>query len=202
MKINCLTIIFLLVNCVASAQNFKSAMVAGLNASEVHGDEMRGLNKTGIFAGFQVAYPFSERFEMSMGMVYSRKGSRKAFNPDQISHGAWRVLKANYIDVPFSGTYVYDKLRFSGAIVPAVLVNFYLEDDFGAIPDADFLKRIDLLSRAEAGYRLAEEIDVFISYSYSLMAINKDRRRIPGQGIFNQPGMVHAYVSAGFKYYF
>jgi hypothetical protein len=202
MKINFLIITILLANFVGSAQNFNSALVAGLNASEIHGDEMRGLNKTGIFAGFQITYPFSEKFQMGMGMVYSRKGSRKSFNPDQISHGAWRVLKANYVDVPFSGTYVYDKLRFSGAIVPAVLVNTYLEDDFGTIPDADFLKRIDLLSRAETGYLLADEIEVFISYSYSILAINKDRIRIPGQGIFYQPGMVHAYVSAGFKYSF
>jgi hypothetical protein len=60
-----------------SAQRIKGAVIAGMNLSQVDGDEVYGYNKVGLNAGASAILPVGKWFSFSIETVYSQKGSKQ-----------------------------------------------------------------------------------------------------------------------------
>lgn len=56
-------------------RRFSAAVVAGINLSQLEGDAAAGFNKVGANVGGRGGYFFDKRFELSMELLYSGKGS-------------------------------------------------------------------------------------------------------------------------------
>lgn len=60
------------------AQRFQAGISAGLNLSQLDGDDLSGFNKPGISAGPFVSTVLSDRWQFSMELLYSQLGSSKS----------------------------------------------------------------------------------------------------------------------------
>jgi len=78
----------------------KGAVVAGMNLSQVDGDEVYGFHKVGLNLGAAVIVPFSDHWEVSMELSYSQKGSYQKPHYDSDSLTGEYKLKLNYLEVP------------------------------------------------------------------------------------------------------
>src|SRR5215813_4774774 len=76
---------------------FRSGIVAGLNFSQVDGDNYAGYNKVGFNAGFASQIPVSKHFFVSAEILYSQKGSK---SPTYKGVPLAFLWKLNYAEVP------------------------------------------------------------------------------------------------------
>ena len=132
---------FFLLQCIAplKAQTFKAAVVAGGNASQINGDLIAGFDKLGLHGGLKVSVDMSERFEASVELLYSERGSSskvRAFEPFKI--------KINYVEVPLLMAYKdwlrddYYKMRFEAGISLARLIDSRVDTINGDLMPTEF----------------------------------------------------------------
>lgn len=81
------------------AQVIKGAAIAGLNLSQVDGDEVYGFNKAGLNIGASAIVPFSDHWEVSIETIFIQKGSYQKPGYDDSLTGEYK-LKLNYLEVP------------------------------------------------------------------------------------------------------
>jgi hypothetical protein len=65
------------------AQRFSAAIVGGLNASQIDGDDLAGFDKVGLSGGVKAIMLFDSPVSLNMEFLYNERGSRPdIFNPD------------------------------------------------------------------------------------------------------------------------
>lgn len=114
-------VICLFLSTLAFGQNIKGGILAGINASQVDGDCHGGYSKLGLNGGVIAIVPMSDRWSLSLEMLYSQRGSRERFNVNNVSGITYR-LRLTYIDVPILANFAVDeKLSFGSGLVLGVL---------------------------------------------------------------------------------
>lgn len=69
-------ILLLLAHLVQGQQRFNAAFLAGMNLSQIDGDDHSGYRKVGINAGLRGIVNISETFRFSVDLLFSQQGSR------------------------------------------------------------------------------------------------------------------------------
>jgi len=106
-------------------QKIVGGVIAGVNATQVSGDNAAGYNKAGILAGVFASTNFTDRSGFRMELLYSQKGSR--VNPTDENPKQY-LFRVNYIELPFIYRYHYNqKLIFETGLSFAYLLNHYEE---------------------------------------------------------------------------
>lgn len=82
-----------------SAQIIKGAAIAGMNISQVDGDEIYGWRKFGANIGAAAIVPVSNNFEFTLETIFNQKGSYQKAQRDDSLSGMYK-LKLNYLEVP------------------------------------------------------------------------------------------------------
>ncbi len=83
-----------------NAQIIKGEVMAGLNMTQVDGDEVFGFKKPGFSIGAGAMIPFHENFDLSLETNYNQKGaSQKAQYISDSLNGAYK-LYLNYLEIP------------------------------------------------------------------------------------------------------
>jgi hypothetical protein len=92
------------------AQQIKGEVIAGLNLSQVDGDEIYGFHKAGLNAGLGAVVPLGKNFSFSIETLYNQKGSHQGqqyedsvTNPNTGKTEFWTgeyKLKLDYLEVP------------------------------------------------------------------------------------------------------
>ncbi len=100
-----ITLLFLLM-ALASAQRagaqqspFGAGLLVGMNAAQIDGDELRGFDKAGLSLGGRFAVRLAPRWEMSMDLLYSQRGSRAPYSKDNATPA--NKYSLHYLEVPF-----------------------------------------------------------------------------------------------------
>jgi hypothetical protein len=103
MKKILISIVLLAVSLGASAQ-FSGGFMAGINGSQVDGDNYAGYYKLGLNLGGMVSFPFSSNFSGSMEFLFTQKGSEaKPLPPDAATAGyapTQMLFRVNYVEIP------------------------------------------------------------------------------------------------------
>lgn len=82
------------------AQRIMGALILGVNASQVDGDEVYGYRKFGLNAGAAAIIPIWGNWAITLENTYSEKGAhQRKRSLDSIYDGSYD-LKLNYVDVP------------------------------------------------------------------------------------------------------
>jgi len=156
------------------AQIIKGAFMAGINVSQVDGDEVYGFNKVGLNIGAAAIVPLADRWDFSIETIYSQKGSyQKPQNEDSLS--AEYRLKLNYLEVPvlihFNDK---DKIRFGLGMGWGRLVGVE-EYEHGQRVESTNLEgpysRNDYTGLADVRFRIYKGIKFNVRYSYSFVKI-------------------------------
>jgi len=111
---------------------FSIGAVAGLNTTQISGDNLAGFNKIGLYAGLYTNININENLQFQIETCFSQKGSRKIAHPEKGDTYSYR-LNINYVDIP-----VFARFRnrnFVGEIGPCIsyFLNHTEEDNWGTI---------------------------------------------------------------------
>ena len=97
-----------------NAQIIKGEVMAGLNMTQVDGDEVYGFKKPGLNLGAGAMIPFAKNWDLSIETNYSQKGAKqKVQNPEDTLNGAYRIY-LNYLEVPVLVHYTDKELMSIG----------------------------------------------------------------------------------------
>lgn len=96
MRIKFGAIFILIVSSLSGQQNFKGSAVFGFSAAQLGGDSLSGYNKLGLTAGMKLSYALDTRFDVSLDLLYTQRGSRESLG---FSQGASNTTALNYIEI-------------------------------------------------------------------------------------------------------
>ena len=165
------------------AQTFEAGIIAGVNLSQLHGDGLAGFNQIGANFGGRVAVTPNEKWQWSVDILFSQKGSNKGSDdPRSIPFESFRL---NYAEVPIMVSFKdwqsesdegYYRLHFTGGLSFCRLVDFTVKDiDDIDISDSQNFNRnaIDII--AGATYFINQHIGINAQYSYAVLNVRKDK---------------------------
>jgi hypothetical protein len=92
-------IMLVLLSSAGYSQIIKGAVMAGMNLSQVDGDEIYGFHKFGLNIGASAIVPVANKWEASIETIFTQKGSYQKPHYDDSLTGEYK-LKLNYLEVP------------------------------------------------------------------------------------------------------
>lgn len=158
------------------SQNVEAAIVAGLNVSTVHGDGFGGYHKAGFNPAIAAYVPIAEKFNISMEIGYTQKGSVKPINSPINEHlpGTHLYkLKMDYVEVPILVNFVDQELMMFGVgVAYSRLMRFYEEINFteNIFQEPPASKR-DWALVFNAIYLAGKHFGINLRYSASLFSV-------------------------------
>lgn len=193
-------IIFLLHHWV-EAQNINIGAIAGVNASQVRGDNYGGFRKAGLLLGSYANFDLTEQFDFQFEINYSEKGSRKNPNTSE-GDTDFFLLRMNYIEVPAMIRFKKRKFTYEAGLYYAQLISDHLEDENGPfeIPEQqNQLKDSDVGFLAGLDFYFTESIIMNWRYSSSILPV---REFDSGASFRFESGLMHHYISLSMRYEF
>lgn len=114
-------------------QKFEAGLIAGLNTSQITGDNFSGYNQPGIIGGLWISRKINEKVKFVMEMEYLPKGSRRNPRPNDLDFSFYR-LRLHYIEVPIILNYkVHKRLTLETGLSYGALIGVYEADENGPL---------------------------------------------------------------------
>jgi len=123
----------------AQERRFKGGVVAGINLAQVDGDDLAGYNQIGMNAGGRVAAILSDRWQLSLELLFSQQGSSRS-TTDPVA-AAFEKIRLNLVEAPVLIQFREWKFLVSAGGAYARLMSFTTEDTFGT--DTSDLQRFN-----------------------------------------------------------
>jgi len=182
-------LVLILVSSYGFGQRIKGALIAGMNISQVDGDEIYGYDKFGLNAGAAAILPLGKNFSFQLEILYSQKGSYQSKQYEQdITDTSGNViasltgqynLKLDYLEVPFLFHYTDKDIISAGvgfSYGRLVNVKEYEHDTLNVFTTLNGgpYDRNDYSVLVDLYFRIHKKIPRFklnIRYSYSMQKI-------------------------------
>lgn len=184
---------------------FEAGAAAGLNTSQISGDNLSGFHQFGLATGLFVARPLSEKSELDLQILFSQKGSRKTPNAEKGDYTSYN-LRVNYIDLPLSFHYeLADLDLFGGPYLGARVGSSKESDHNGPIESAGRpgFEPYDIGVQGGLSYRWTEKLAMDLRFSNSVLAAREHTGNSTANrgtaGYLNR-GQYHTVVSFLVKY--
>lgn len=170
----------------ANAQVIQGALIGGLNATQVDGDEIYGFDRYGGVIGAAAIIPFNRQWSVSLETLFSQKGSYQsafyeAIIKDTITGISTRLtgeydLRLNYVEVPLMVHYTdRERITVGAGFSYARLVGVTEKEHGNLVPTttttSGTYKNSDFLINGDIRFRLYQNIKLNFRYSYSIMKI-------------------------------
>ncbi len=118
-------LIFALTHTMVSGQRIKGQIIAGMNLSQVDGDEIYGFDKVGMNMGVGAMVPLGKNFSFSLETLFSQKGSYQGNQYEDVvvdtatgqviaTYNGMYKLKMDYVEVPFLIQYTDKEIITAG----------------------------------------------------------------------------------------
>lgn len=147
--------------------------MAGINGSQISGDQLAGFHKAGIFGGIGVRIRLNDKLDLGFRLAYSQKGSRKPVRSDSTGN-TFYLLRLQYIECPLTLRYrLRDKFYLEAGPSLAYLVSAREEDENGILNFRNPFLRFDLSACGIFGYKLSESTDFQFGYWQSLLPVRE-----------------------------
>lgn len=173
-------IVFLLItNNIACGQSFKAAVLAGINSSQVSGDELSGFNKVGLFIGGSAILPVSEKSLVEMELLFIQKGS-KTPTPKNGAANYFYKMSLNYLEVPL--IYTFRPVKYVSVHAGptfGVLVGSKEEDNAGELTGQIPFQKTELGIDGGLSVYFSEHLSLTMRLSTSLLPIRKTGANTP-----------------------
>jgi len=173
-------IVFLLItNNIACGQSFKAAVLAGINSSQVSGDELSGFNKVGLFIGGSAILPVSEKSLVEMELLFIQKGS-KTPTPKNGAANNFYKMSLNYLEVPL--IYTFRPVKYVSVHAGptfGVLVGSKEEDNAGELTGQIPFQKTELGIDGGLSVYFSEHLSLTMRLSTSLLPIRKTGANTP-----------------------
>jgi hypothetical protein len=190
------------------AQRFGAAIVAGMNASQIDGDQLAGYDKIGLSAGFKTMIQFESALKLNVEFLYSERGSRpNIFNDDYdpdinitlqyieipfyVSIGDWWQEEGQYHKVSAHGGFSY------GRLIDASTVDYYnsAEDSYDKL--VPYFNENDVSWFLGIDYRFSPRFGVMGRYTRGITPLLD-----PEKNNLNTPRLLTYFLTLRLDYYF
>lgn len=105
-----------------SAQRFKASLIGGFNLAQLDGDDLSGFNKIGINTGTKVAAVLSDRWQLSLELLFSQQGSHRT--RDDLFFGQYDDIRLNFVEAPVMISFKDWKFHVSTGFSYASLISY------------------------------------------------------------------------------
>lgn len=157
------------------SQSIKGALIAGINLTQVDGDEVYGYKKIGWNIGPSAMIPLKNNFSIQIETLFSQKGAYQKFSPQQNDSTPYYNLRLNYLEVPVLLTYNDRNIITAGSGFSWSRLSNMTEMEHGMkVHWADkrgAYARDDLQWLVDLRFRMFWKIHMNLRYSYSLIPI-------------------------------
>lgn len=113
----------------ASAQRFRASMIGGFNLSQLDGDDLSGFNQIGLNTGAKVAAVLSERWQLSLEMLFVQQGSHRS--RDDIFFSLYDNIRLNLVETPVMISFRDWKFHVSTGFSYGRLISYRAESPTG-----------------------------------------------------------------------
>lgn len=201
-----MTVCFFFQDADAQERRFNAGLIAGLNASQIDGDQLAGFNRIGVTAGIRGSAVLSERFDLNVEMLYSQRGSRPdIFNallePDI-------NISLQYAEVPvYIGFYDWKKDDYYkvkvhagvsyGRLIKASTLDAYVDDQVDLEDLSDSFNSNDLSWIIGASIYFSKHFGMTLRYT---RFVNKLFN--PAKAGINGPALRSYFLTFRFEYNF
>jgi hypothetical protein len=189
--------LFLLLAEFSSAQKFSSALLLGISATQVDGDDRSGYHKPGLIAGASVQRKLTEKKALELQLYYIQKGSRHNPNPDKGDFSSL-LIRFNYIEMPLLWKYTLKKFTYELGPSFGFLLNSYIENETGTISFRGDLNKTETTVNVGINYNLSRRFQVNWRYSYSLFPV----KYFAGKKIYDNLGYYNNVLQFTLRYNF
>jgi len=159
----------------------KGEVIAGLNLTQVDGDEVYGFNKVGACVGFGGILPLGKRFSFSLEILYDEKGAYRKYAPSPVDslQLPYYSLKWSYLTAPLMIHYEDRNTWTLGVGLSWGRMVSFKEREWNVLkpwdrPDTITYKtKNDFSIIADLRFRIWKHLKFNIRYSYSLAPVRK-----------------------------
>lgn len=187
----------------AQAQAFRAGAVAGINTSQISGDNLSGFNKPSPILGLFVERVFNENWSAQMELTYMGKGSRKNIDTARNDFTLYR-LNMHYAEIPVLAKYnTGGKIAVEFGPSFGYLITHREKDEFGEMdgqfaPNEQF-RRLDFSAALGLNYIISSNFHFNLRLVNSLLPV----RDHDGQTKFRlNRGQYHTGLAFRLHYYF
>jgi|WetSurMetagenome_2_1015567.scaffolds.fasta_scaffold273400_2 hypothetical protein len=163
---NSIIIVLLFISLQSMAQRFNGGLVAGVNVSQIDGDDWGGYNKAGLVGGAYVFTKFRNKWGAQMEIRYAAKGSAPSLN-----NPLHRKIRLQYIELPLIATFDFTKkiqLQAGGSF--GYLFNAAQNEGYGY----ETIKEFDqyAVDACVGGkYDLLDNLSINVRFAYSVIPL-------------------------------
>lgn len=191
-----------------TSQRFAAAMVGGLNACQIDGDELAGFDKVGLTGGLKAIMQFDSPFRVNMEFLYSERGSRPdvfqpEYDPDihinlkyaelplYVSYGDWWQEEGKFYKVDFYGGLSY------GRLISASTFDYYHSSDMSFDLLVPYFNQNDISWLLGFDYRMSQHWGLNARYTRGITPLLS-----PDQHDLSAPRLISYFLTFRFEYYF
>lgn len=159
----------------ANAQRIKGALIAGVNATQVDGDEVFGYHKFGLNVGAAAIVPITGNWAISLENIYTEKGAHQRPRFIDSLDGSYD-LKINYLDVPVLIHYTdKDIITFGMGASWGGMVKIWEQRNGYEMPattlTSGIYRRSDVNILLDVRFRMVSRLHFNVRYAYSIRPI-------------------------------
>ncbi|GJM36246.1 MAG: hypothetical protein DHS20C18_52470 [Saprospiraceae bacterium] len=124
-----MSLLFLFPGEATAQRRFRAAAVGGFNLAQLDGDKLGGYNQIGLTGGMQVYTILTDRWELSLSMLYSQQGSHRTRTDDPSS--IYESIRLNFVEAPVMIHFRDWKFQVGAGISYSNLINYKVLDYTG-----------------------------------------------------------------------
>jgi hypothetical protein len=189
---------FVTLNFSVQAQDFGAGAIAGLNYTQVDGDQYGGYNKLGLNLGMFVNRKLNDKWYVKGELLFSQKGSKKRMDPDDPVRQIF-ILKFTYLEMPFIIS--YKKRNYSFELGPSIGVNIRAKKEtLIGVQDETGINKTELALNLGVNYRFTETWSFNLRHSNSLLRIGNPY--VGGIYLFTRNGLYNRLFTTTVRYTF
>jgi hypothetical protein len=183
------------------AQRFNGGILAGIDFSQVDGDDNGGYHKFGYLAGGLVSLRVSPHSSFQMELEYIQKGSR---GTDTTGLNDF-LMRFHYLEVPLLYQYSFAK-RLSAEVGPAMDVTLGSYEEYSGLETQSTipLRNVTLSGIVGVSGYISQHLKLNFRFNYSLLSIRQTADVYPPayRYILWQKGQFNNVLSISLMWYF
>ncbi len=190
------------------SQNFSAAIVAGMNACQIDGDQLAGFDQIGFTGGIKAIYNFDSPFDLNVEFLYSQRGSQPSiFNPNYDPN---IQIKLSYAELPVYftlGDWYQEKEKFYkvsaqaglsyGRLINASADDYYHPPGMSVDNLVPYFNNNDLSWLIGATYMFNKSLGITGRYTRGITPLfSPDKHGLEGQRLLSY------FITFRLEYYF
>lgn len=183
----------------ALAQTFGGGLLAGLNISQIDGDQAHGYRQPGLYLGGFLTYRLQERLALQPELVFEQLGSRdrSGFISWRLNYATLHLLFQGRIAINLGGDKRQEVVLEAG---PALGYALGATDQISGNDLSTGINRVDLRGLAGGTLQLSPRWGFSLRYGYSLGSLlRRSGPRLPGVPP-TVNGLFHNYIQFSLRY--